>query len=1288
MVRILGPLEVVSAGRPVRLGGARQRVLLTSLLVRRGEVVSADRLIEDVYGDDPPPTATKSLQAHISRLRTALGPDWQLVWHGGGYQLDVADDELDAAIFIRLLGEGVTALIDGRAEDAVASLDTALALWRGQALADAAYADFAQGEIARLEELRLGGLEALSEARLSLGEHAQVVPQLEQLIAAHPFRERLRWLHLLGLYRSGRQADALDAYQAARGALVDELGIEPGRALRELHQAILNQDPGLDLPSTDAQELDLEIGGPSTLVIARDAPVSDTRKTVTAVFVRLAIAAASAEALDPEALRRITARALGLVKSATERHGGSVESVSGDSITVVFSLPAVNEDDAWRAVKAATEARADLTALAGSMLAEQEIRLSFGIGASTGQVVTGQAVDLTLRTSGEPLTRSASLGLSAASGEILVDQATYRLVRYSVASEPTPGGWRVQRLSADVQMHAGRLTSTMVGRDRERRRLRDAFEQALEASSCHLFTVLGVAGVGKSRLLQEFLADLTGRALVVRGRCLPYGEGITYWPLLEAVADAVGLTDTDAPDLAVERIFETFGEHPQAGQLATALSEMVGLSESTPAAESGFRAPTVFFTSLARQKPLVLVFDDVHWAEHTFLDLVESVAVSPHDAPILLVCLARPELLDTRPDWGGGKWNATTTLLEPLSESECGDLLDNLVGSSGLDSSFKTRIAAAAEGNPLFVEEMLSMLIDDGLIVPTEDGWAPTMELREVRAPPTIQALLAARLDRLAPTERAVIERASIAGKVFFADAIFDLSPRPERPTAEDALAALVRKDLIRPQAAGSGRPTYRFRHMLIRDAAYESMPKEARAELHEQFGRWLTATVGDRATEYEEVVGYHLEQAYRYRAELGPVDDASKLIAREAAERLGGAGHRALDRSDAPAGLNLISRAIALLPADDPLRVDLVPSMRVVQGVHDLAWVERVLTEAVEAAATTGDRILAANALVQRGFLRLFTENGVTPGELIDTAERAVAVFEDLGDHLGLARAWRLVGQAHYLGGSLAGCGKASEQALRHVRLASNRFEEREIVEWLVIALLLGPTRAEAAVARCRELLDDATDNPMLQAEIAGGLAMLTSMLGRESDADTYVELARASMRAGERIWIVAFWLSFVHLGRRDLEAAEAELRPGYEVLRELGETSHFSSLAHALATTTYTLGRYDEAETLTYECEAACRPNDIHSGIMWRSIRAKIHARRGEHATAADLSRKATDLAARSDFLVARADALLDRAEVLSLAGHQAESTASVEDAIHYYMLKGNASQAANARQPPAEN
>jgi DNA-binding SARP family transcriptional activator len=375
MVRILGPLEVVSAGRPVRLGGARQRVLLTSLLVRRGEVVSADRLIEDVYGDDPPPTATKSLQAHISRLRTALGPDWQLVWHGGGYQLDVADDELDAAIFIRLLGEGVTALIDGRAEDAVASLDTALALWRGQALADAAYADFAQGEIARLEELRLGGLEALSEARLSLGEHAQVVPQLEQLIAAHPFRERLRWLHLLGLYRSGRQADALDAYQAARGALVDELGIEPGRALRELHQAILNQDPGLDLPSTDAQELDLEIGGPSTLVIARDAPVSDTRKTVTAVFVRLAIAAASAEALDPEALRRITARALGLVKSATERHGGSVESVSGDSITVVFSLPAVNEDDAWRAVKAATEARADLTALAGSMLAEQEIRL-------------------------------------------------------------------------------------------------------------------------------------------------------------------------------------------------------------------------------------------------------------------------------------------------------------------------------------------------------------------------------------------------------------------------------------------------------------------------------------------------------------------------------------------------------------------------------------------------------------------------------------------------------------------------------------------------------------------------------------------------------------------------------------------------------------------------------------------------------------------------------------------------------------------------------------------------
>ena len=243
-----------------------------------------------------------------------------------------------------------------------------------------------------------------------------------------------------------------------------------------------------------------------------------------------------------------------------------------------------------------------------------------------------------------------------------------------------------------------------------------------------------------------------------------------------------------------------------------------------------------------------------------------------------------------------------------------------------------------------------------------------------------------------------MIERAAVVGKVFYEAAVFDLAPANLRPAVPDALASLVRKDLIRPDQLSLGEPTHRFRHLLIRDAAYESIPKEARAALHESFGRWLDHAAGERAIEHEEVVGYHLEQAYRYLTELGPRDDRARAIAREAAERLGNAGRRALVRSDGSGGVNLISRAVALLPADDPLRVELVPNVRVVQGLAmDLTWADRVLTEAVEAAATTGDRLLAARALVQRGLLRLFTEPGVTVDDLIDVVERSIAVFEEL---------------------------------------------------------------------------------------------------------------------------------------------------------------------------------------------------------------------------------------------------------------------------------------------------
>jgi DNA-binding SARP family transcriptional activator len=1280
--RILGDLEVEDRGRIVELGGARQRALLTSLLLHAGEVVSADRLIEDLYGPRPPATAAKTLQAHVSRLRKALGPEQRLRTRGGGYVLELSNGELDVERFTRLFEEGRRSFAEGRAEHAVATLERALALWRGRPLADVAYAEFAQGEIARLEELHLTAVEKLIEARLALGLHADAVGELDSLVATYPLRESLRASLVLALYRSGRQAEALEAYQAARTLLVEELGIEPTRSLRELHQAILNQDPALDLPVSDAPHRE-----ESATAVASEGVdervVHDVRKTVTAVFVRVAVAAEGGGPLDPEALRRVIGRAFEALEAAAERHGGTIETVSGDTITAVFGLPLVHEDDALRAVRAGADARTDLFELAAMLGAERALRLEFRIGISTGEVVTGGTAVAQARATGEPLTISSRLGDHASPGEILIDRATRRVLRDAVVAEPAVDGWRVLEIVDVGPGRVSRFDSPMVGRERERRRLRDAFDQSASDRSCQLFTVLGVAGVGKSRLVHEFLRELGDGTLVAAGRCLPYGEGITYWPLLEAVKSAVGLDDANSPDEARAKLARVLEGERGGEVVAQRVAEMIGLADAVGGAEEGFSSVLALFEALARVHPLVIVFDDVHWGEPTFLDLVEHVADRARDAPILLVCLARPELLEARPGWAGGKLNATTALLEPLSEDECGLLIENLVGRTRLAKEVETRITEAAEGNPLFVEEMLLMLIDDGLLARDNGRWAATGDVTAVGVPPTIQALLAARLDRLDVNERSVVERAAVVGKVFYEGAIADLVPKELRPAVAESLRTLARKQLIRPDRPSLGARTFRFRHLLIRDAAYESIPKEVRAQLHERFGRWLERAVGARGIEYEEVVGYHLEQAYRYRAELGTVDEVTRVIAREAAERLGSAGRRSFGRSDAPAAVNLISRAVALLPADDPLRVDLVPNVRAVQGMTDLAWADRVLTEAVEAAATTGDRRLAASALVQRGFLRLFTEPEMTPGELIGAAERAIAVFDDLGDELGLARAWRLVAQAHYLGRRLALCAEASERALEHVRRAGDRFEEQEIVEWLVIALLLGPVTAPEAARRCERLLEETLDNPLLQAEILGGLAALMAMLGYPDRADELTERSKTTMKAqGESIWIVSFWLAFVRLWQGDPGGAERELRPAYDALKRIGEKSHFSSLAHALSNAVFLQGRYDEAEQLTRECEESSRPNDVHSQILWRSIRAKALAHKGDFDAAEQLARVSVAFAAESDFYPAHADALADLAHVLELRGEREAAARSLEDAIRFYELKGNLPQLERAR------
>jgi tetratricopeptide (TPR) repeat protein len=971
------------------------------------------------------------------------------------------------------------------------------------------------------------------------------------------------------------------------------------------------------------------------------------------------------------------------VKTAADRHGGVFETVAGTAVTIAFGLPAVHEDDALRAVRAATEVQTCLAALSAELEAGQGVEVDFRLGIATGEVLAGGETDH-FGAIGEPLTRSAALGQSADRGAILIDDPTRRLLRDVVVTEPTPDGSRILRVG-DMAQPPTRFASPMIGRERERRRLRDAFDQAAGDPSSQLFTVLGLAGVGKSRLVREFLADIEGQALVARGRCLPYGDGITFWPLVEAVRGAVGLEDGDSPETARLKLSRALGESPDSGVAARGVAELIGFADaadSSTAGMEGFAATQALFEALAADRPLVLVFDDIHWAESTFLDLVEHLADSLRDSPALLICLARPELFDVRRGWGGGRVNATSVLLEPLSELECGHLIENLIGGTELSEEAARRIAEAAEGNPLFVEEMLSMLIEERLLVRVNDRWTAAVDLASAPVPPTIQALLAARLDQLAPGERTVVERAAVEGKVFHEGSVAALAPDGVRPMVGTHLEALLRKELIRTHRPDfSAERAFRFRHLMIRDAAYESIPKVTRADLHQRFARWLEERTGDRTTGYEEIIGYHLEQAFRYSSELGAVDEPTKALAREAAGRLGAAGSRAFVRRDAQAAVSLMSRAVALLPADDPARVDFIPNVRVVQGLSgDLTWAEEVLAEAVAAARTADDRRLEAHALVQLGFLRLFAQPDVQAAQLHQVATDAIGAFNDVGDELGLARAWRLVAQAHYLARRAGLCVEASERALVHARRAGDQLEVREIVEWLCVALMLGPTPATEVATRCEALLEDLHGDAILEPTVLAVLGNALAMQARLEQADGLLGKWRESVSEfGDSIWLFAINFGWIAL---DPVAAERELRPGYDALSRLGEKSHFSSVAGLLARAVCAQRRYDEADALTRESEEAARPNDIHSHILWRTARAQVLAHRGQLESAEALALEAVAFADNSDFLDSHADALMVLAEVRARAGRTKDAIADAGRALELYEQKGNVISAERSR------
>jgi predicted ATPase/class 3 adenylate cyclase len=801
-----------------------------------------------------------------------------------------------------------------------------------------------------------------------------------------------------------------------------------------------------------------------------------------------------------------------------------------------------------------------------------------------------------------------------------------------------------------------------VGRRHELAALAAELERARNERICRLVTVVGPPGIGKSRLVSEFTGALDDDATVVVGRCLSYGEGITYRPLAEIVRQL-------GPDPAVS-IAEVLAEDAHAEPVARLVLGAVGLAENAGAAEDTFWAFRRLFEALARERPFVAVFEDLHWAEPALLDLLESAAGFSSGAPVVLLCLARPELLEKRPEWAALGPDRRGLPLEPLSPDEARSMVGRL--GPELDDEAYDRIVQRAEGNPLFLEQLV----------------AAQRERGEQTLPPTIQALLAARIARLTQGERSLLERASVEGRTFHRGAVAELLAEADQSVIEAQLMELVRKQLIRPSRPDfGGEDTFRFGHVLIRDAAYESLPKQLRAELHERVAGWL-----DRKPESEdEVVGYHLEQAYRLRKQLGRIDGDARRLAERAGERLAAAGERASARDDARAAVNLLERATSLLPDTRPEKGPaLVVLGKSLEQTGDYTRREQVATEAIRLARDKGDRVLEWRARLVPMFFVRGPKRSRAWDEIEQDLNQAIADLEPLGADDALTEAWLDLGRMRMNVGRFGEAEAAFGEALRHAERAGDERAVTFAESIRGLALLGGPTPLPEVVERLEELRARAGGRPSDQ---WGPLCLLASAHGLEGRFDEARELAERGRAILEELgqWgrVAGFALptqAGIELLAGESRAAESLLRRSLELLTETGDEQSSPEIMCEIAEALSEQGRYAEAEALAISGENAAVGDDWSTRTLSRRVRAAVLAERGELKEAEALARQALTLGEQSDEPVWLGKLHLRLAEVLRRAGKDDDAAGEARTAVELFERKGAVVLAERARSLPA--
>jgi predicted ATPase/class 3 adenylate cyclase len=1047
---------------------------------------------------------------------------------------------------------------------------------------------------------------------------------------------------MLALYRSGRQAEALEVYREFRGTLREELGLEPLPTLRELEAAILRHDPVLSPGSTTAG-------------------ASLTRRPVTVLCVVPETASGSDMALDPEALEFVNEPAVSVLTAVLERYGGKLASSASERLIGVFGVATLHEDDALRALRASLEARNALTAEARVLQHRHGASLVCRFGIATGEALVGGSGPLGF--AGNVGAQAVMLAEAAGPGQILISPQTQQLAAAAIETDAAgPDRFLLLSAQAGARPLALRLDAPLVGREEEMRRLEAAYLRAARERVTITVAVIGEAGLGKTRLVREIAGRLGPGVKILTGRCLPYGEGITFWPLRDLVLQAGGHDSQEGIRALLE------GE-ADAATIAERLHRAFapGSQGRSDAAEI-FWAARRFLEALARSQPVLVVFEDLHWAEPTFLDLVESLAIQPGESPIVLVGNARPELLEQRPAWAVEADRTVSIELTPLGEAPAAELVEALTGDQHIPASTRARLIDTAGGNPLYLEQLAASLSEQ-----TGSETRPVL-------PPTIQALLAARLQRLGPGARSVLARAAIMGKDFGVEAVRELLPPEARDPLPRNLQTLMARGLVR-QGPPSDMPVrqYSFSHILIQQAAYRAIPKSLRAELHHRFADWLEYVFSGPLPQRAEILGFHLEQSVRYQRELWPAEAQSVQLSLRAAAHLETAGYAAHDRGDDLAAVNLLERSAALLPDDAPVLGRLYTSLGtalIEAGQFEAA--RATLDYAQRVTGANGDERQHAHARVEILLLHLKMNPDEAEVEIARALPELRHEFDASQDDLGICRALQLEAALLWNHARSGAAENAWLRAADYARKVNDRRQLADIVSWLSSAALWGPTPAPEGIKRCMDYLQEIGNHPIGKAGILLNMAGLYAMQDDFATAQETLDSKKSLLETLGPTMTAAITqpAALIAMLAGDPATAERYLRLEYDSLYEMGERRFLATTAAYLARAIAAQGpsRYDEAMQLIAISREAAADEDLSAQAISRGLCARILADRGRYREAEELARSAAAVSAQTDLLSEHADTLLELAHVLAAAGQVSEAHSAATQALEFYQRKGN--------------